>query len=221
MRLTVAAVWTGSKYEPAYVQRLFNMVHRHLPEHEKVCLTDHRQSELPLGVRRVDVTPDKLPGWWAKMRLYDPVWRTDQRVIYLDLDTVIVGDISPLSTMTDPLSICGSFTRAAGHPTWPCRYGSCAQVINPSLDDMIWRRFSAKRAEIMARCGGFGDQMAVEELYPSATILQGVMPRGFFLDRRGLMANRIIQPAETRVVVFGGQVRPHNCGVKWAQDAWR
>lgn len=95
--LTVVCVlWQGDfrgrNYGPEWVYRLKRMVARNLPvDHRFVCL-----SNVPrLDVETIQI-PDYPPGWWAKLRLFDPALadRLGPRCLYLDLDTLITGDLS-------------------------------------------------------------------------------------------------------------------------------
>ena len=104
--MIVACVRNGTKYGTDYVYRLRAMVERHLKvPHWFVCLTD-RPDELP-DVVTVDIKRHGLPGWFAKMALFEPTWRNGQRVIYFDLDTVICGDLKPLAALAVELMALG------------------------------------------------------------------------------------------------------------------
>lgn len=73
-------------YTPAHVRWLRDQVAKHLPEpHRFVCLTDavvHGVETIPLQ--------SNLPGWWSKMELFNEF----ESAFYIDLDTVIVGDLT-------------------------------------------------------------------------------------------------------------------------------
>lgn len=82
MNLTVACVNHGNYLGQGqrYVDTLRAMVSRHLQrKHDFVCLED-------VG---------KYSGWWAKIELFRP-GRFSGRVLYLDLDSVVVGDLTPI-----------------------------------------------------------------------------------------------------------------------------
>lgn len=101
--LTVACVWVAGPvaYTADYVRRLRRMVTRYLERpHRFVCLTD-RPSELP-DVETIAIesfagqVPDNGAGYWAKVRLFDPAVGFASRVLYLDLDVLVVGDLAPI-----------------------------------------------------------------------------------------------------------------------------
>ena len=82
MRLTVACVNHGNYLGRGdeYVRRMQSMVSRHLSQpHEFVVLRDE----------------GALSGWWSKIELFRP-GRFVGRVLYLDLDSVVVGSLDAL-----------------------------------------------------------------------------------------------------------------------------
>jgi len=89
---TIATVLkSGGVYHEGYVLNL----HRQLMSVQKqlcnfVCLTD-----MVLKSKQIATLPlqDNLPGWWSKIEVFQLVGT----VIYLDLDTAVFCDLSPLA----------------------------------------------------------------------------------------------------------------------------
>ncbi len=215
--LIVACVRTGTRYPIDYVERLRNMVSRYLLQpYRFVCLTD-RPQETCRDVEFVDVSNLDLPRWWAKMALFRRAWRGNARVVFLDLDTVIIGPLSPLAEVRADFAICENFTRASGNLNWPCRYGSCVMVIGAGWHEALWNVFNQRR-DLMTTFARFGDQKAIEELYPCASLLQPMLGPDYFMGYRQITERR---PRHTSVVNFGGNSKPHNCHIKWVEEAWR
>lgn len=214
--LIVACVRTGDAYPFHYVTKLISMVGRHLKlPHSFVCLTD--QAQRCDGATFVDVREIGLPGWWAKMVLFEPTWRQRSQIIYIDLDTVIVGDLSPLVGVPGEFAICESFTRLAGNTGYPCRFNSSVMMIGGGQCAFVWERFERQRGRLMEKHQPYGDQAAIEELYPDALLLQRFVPKGFFLNYRHLT---MIPPKGAAMVNFGGTHKPHNCPIPWVQREW-
>jgi hypothetical protein len=212
----VACVRTGIKYPFAYVEKLRNMVARHMPQpYEMVCLTDQR--ERCEGVTFIDVLTIGLVGWWAKMILFEPAWRGRSQIIYFDLDTVIVGDIAQLVGVPDEFAILESPVRVAGNPSYPCKYNSSVMVVGSGRCAHVWQAFDRRRSRLMLEHDRYGDQAAIQELYPDAGILNRLMPKGFFLNYRNLT----MSVPSAAVINFGGSHRPHNCPIPWVQQAWQ
>lgn len=220
--MIVACVRTGEKYPVHYVHRLKMMVTKHLTRpHRFICFTDRPEDLKGSGVTALSINEFKLKSWWGKMALFAHEWRQAHRVLYFDLDTVIVGSLNPLADLEIDFGICANFTRASGNLDWPCRYGSCVMTIGPAYDGEMFKRFWSDRWEIMARAGQFGDQKAIEELEPNATMLQACLPSGFFLGYRDLDERQSSPPQNCSIVVFAGRKKPHNCEIPWVRQAWK
>jgi hypothetical protein len=173
--LIIACVNTGTKYVFDHVINLRNAVARHLKiPYTMVCLTDQRQR--CSGVAFVDIAALELHGWWGKMALFEPMWRDNSKVVYLDLDSKIVGDISPLAAVPGEFSILA----APNYPINTHRFDSSAMVIGGGQCGFVWERFDRWHVELMTQYRGSGDKAVIQELYPSAQILQAILPKDFF-----------------------------------------
>jgi hypothetical protein len=92
-------------YTIEYVARLRDMVWRWIDRPFRfVCLTD-RPWEMPEGVASIPVA--KMPGFapWTKLELFNPARQWEGRVLYLDLDTLIVAPLAPILDMAAPFAI--------------------------------------------------------------------------------------------------------------------
>ena len=80
-------------YTSEWVLRLQAMVRKWLPmEHTFVCLTN---VEIP-GCNVIPLQ-HHWPGWWSKLELFRPdLFGKEDRVLYLDLDVVVVASLEPL-----------------------------------------------------------------------------------------------------------------------------
>jgi hypothetical protein len=170
--LIVACVRTGPIED---VIKLRNAVARHmLRPYTMVCLTD--QPEQCEGVTFVDVAVVGLTGQWIKMLLFEPLWRERKKVICLDLGVTVVSDIAPLADVPGEFAICG----VAG------KYNSSAMVIGGGMAGFVWQRFERQADALMAQHRRVED--CIEALYPDATFLQWVLPKGFFGADRAAVA---------------------------------
>jgi hypothetical protein len=106
VRLTVACVlWVGDfegrHYSPAWVYRLRDQVAAHLPlAHRFVCLSN---VDVP-GVETIPLVTG-WPGWWAKVEIFNPALDLGNRVVYLDLDVFVTGDLTPIARFPFPLAL--------------------------------------------------------------------------------------------------------------------
>jgi hypothetical protein len=187
-------------------------------EHRFICLTD--QPDEVAGVENIDIRAYGLTGWWAKMLLFHPLIRGHGRVVYLDLDTVIVNSLDRLTRWNGDFGICENFTKLAGHATWPCAYGSCVMSFADDWGAFVLEKFLDDKERYMSLAGKYGDQLVIEKLVPWAELLQNKLPRGFFLNKRDLHKYPNHPPFEASLVIFGGSVRPDNCRIEWVKQVW-
>jgi len=93
----VVCLTHGNKYPWEYVEKLYSMVTRHssAPVRFHVMTEEHRAVPAHMIKHTLTHWPD-ISGpnlaWWYKMQLFD-LRRFSNRMLYLDLDLVIVGDL--------------------------------------------------------------------------------------------------------------------------------
>lgn len=144
--LTVACVYVQGPYPytAEYVTRLERMVRRHLArKHWFVCLTD-RPNELPSTIETIPIAPltGIVPrngeGYWNKVRLFDPaVGLNTGRILYLDLDTLIVSDLAPIVDFPAPFALTTDALVAERAHLTTDRYGRrLVRKFNSSV--MVW-----------------------------------------------------------------------------------
>ncbi len=105
--VNVLCIKWGKKYGPDYVNRLHNMVRRHLSlPFRFVCLTDDAEGIEP-GVEVLPIPPigfdefDRREPWtfahgWLKLTSFaNPLYDLKGRTLFLDLDIVIVDSLDP------------------------------------------------------------------------------------------------------------------------------
>ncbi len=104
---TVACVFVKGEYPYTveYVERLYGMVTRWMDRPFRfVCLTDQPWL-FKMPIETVPVT--KLAGFapWTKLELFNPARGWTGRVLYLDLDTLIVAPLAEILDQPAPFAI--------------------------------------------------------------------------------------------------------------------
>ena len=100
-RIVLCMKW-GTKYGPEYVNRLYAMVRRHLRgDFGFVCLTDRsegiRAEVMCRPIPPLDLPPGIPERGWNKLTTFAAdLHGLSGTALFLDLDVVIVGDITPL-----------------------------------------------------------------------------------------------------------------------------
>jgi hypothetical protein len=146
-----------------------------------------------------------LKGWWQKLRLFRPGMFADGLVVFFDLDTIIVDDISALSEYAGDFATLQDFWRPGG-------IGSGVMLFRSGFGEHIWNDF-AKAG--FPQSDPRGDQHWLER-YQRPDILQDMFP-GMFHSYKTTCTNGV--PAGARVVCFHGRPRPHEAK-GWPQEYW-
>lgn len=100
--LIIASVLkTGGIYTAEYVNRLANAVNRNITiPYKFVCITDLPQSNFRENVHQTISFAQNYPKWWGKVELFRNNIFANHRVVYLDLDTLIIDNIDFLYSYT-------------------------------------------------------------------------------------------------------------------------
>jgi hypothetical protein len=219
-------MWRGTglmrrDYRAAHVNALARAIRRHTPlPHRFVCITDEQEERFDAEVEVMPTPADALalarirtPEGPAFPSCYRRLWTFSReaqqiapRVLMLDIDAVVVGDLTPLLTRQEdfvgwrPASPWGS-THRLGGGTWLLRTGSRADV---------WTEFAADPfAAILkaARAGCRGSDQAwltykLSGRCPAWTSEDGVHS---IRDMKLTMAQ---PPKGARIVHFNGKRKP-------------
>lgn len=151
-KTTVLCVRFGNKYGREYVERLRNMVSRHMTvPYEFVCLTDDQH---PIeGVKSIcQPNANYNKGWWHKTHMFDGNLPLSGRILYFDLDVVIHSNIDKLAMYhRDQFLGIHDFNRKF-YPSW--KYlNSSVMAWNHGTQNQIYSQFKQTPAEAMRMQG--------------------------------------------------------------------
>ena len=211
--LTVACVMVGD-YEgrgAEYVHILKDMVTRNLRDvpFRFVCITD-------ITIPGVECWPIfeatkgyKLTGWWAKLAMFELL--RDQRVLYFDLDTAIVGPLEPLVE-----SLAGVPFAAIADPNLQAMICSAVMYWEGDHSDIYldWLDSGSPKEFPVS----IGDQAWIYSRRPDCDRIQVLAPdllKSYKLDK---LSEGV--PEECSVVYFHGKPRPHTLK-NWVADIWK
>ena len=104
------------------------MVARHMSlPYQFVCLTD--QPERCEGVIFIDVARGGFAGLVGQVGAVRAGLAAGSQIIYIDLDTVIIGDLAPLGDVPHEFAILESQCRRPAITSYPCKYNSSVMTI--------------------------------------------------------------------------------------------
>lgn len=207
--LHICCVRAGEAFSPAYVSILYDMVRRNLGEGfegEFVCFTD-QPDELEPGIVKRPL-PAALPGWWSKIALHKRgVFPDGDRVLFLDLDTLITGRLDEIASYDGSFAILRDFYRPDG-------LQSAVMAWEAGTTSHIWDSYEA------AGCpqdDERGDQAWIERSeLTTAVRLQDRFP-GLFVSYKQIKG----PPDRASVVCFHGLPRPHEVTDGWVPQVWK
>ena len=142
----------GTKYGPDYVNRLYGMVRRHLRgEFRFVCLTD-RSEGVRTEVQCLPIPdlalPDGLPerGWKKLTTFAADLYGLKGTALFLDLDVVIVDDMTPFFEHPGDFLIIHDWKRP-----WRITGNSSVYRFELGTHPEVLERFRAEHENIRAR----------------------------------------------------------------------
>jgi len=179
-----------------YVDKLFHGISRHMPSDWRgVCLTDDPEC-VPWGIDWIEA-PANARGWWAKLGLFKPgAFPQGERVVFFDLDTMIVGDLSDIAGYQGRFAMLRDI---AGSP-----YGSGVMAFEAGACDHIWKKWVGAGRPTTER----GDQEWIGRMEPDCDALNHLYP-GQLVSFKMDVAPQGRKPPDARVIYFHGRPRPH------------
>ncbi|MEF3109203.1 hypothetical protein QFI91_08890 [Raoultella sp. WB_B2P2-3] len=203
----VTVLRSGGDYNHDHVQWLY----KQLPDNiEKICFTD---LIIP-GVQTIKLT-ENLPGWWSKIEIFDPQ-KVDDDIFYIDLDVVVVGDITDILQNTRLTMLSDFF--------FPQKTKNSAIMRIPHEEKFkVWEAFRRYPQLFMTRYQSGGDQEFISKIYPQASIWQDILPGQIVSYKKHVISKKKNEhaigngsvPVGTRIVCFHGKPRPWDCGEVW------
>lgn len=196
--LTVVCIKVGNKYDARYVNKLQNMVARHLTiPHDFVCITDDF-----VDVNCKCILPeDEDNGWWTKLTLFkDEPYGITGPMLYLDLDIVIRENINSFVKGTHDFQIIQDWLLPM--------YNSSVFYLENGARQYVWDSYiqNPESAQLNSK-GGDQDwitQKAKGAIWPDEWI-------------KSYKVNNFKE--EGKIVVFHGKPKPHECD-GWVEKEW-
>lgn len=207
---------------PTYLRRLYLGCARHLKQpHTFHTITD--SPEAVFGALKdyanVGGAPylhqvgdaEDVPGWWMKLKLFDPSVGLKGKTLYLDLDNVIAGDLTPLLALADPDEIV--MADDVVHPRLP---NGGMLLCYPERWRELWTDYAAAPQRTRARFATWPH--ASDQAYIAAAVrerrgfepllAQEHLPAGFILNARAELEQGA-EWAQTRLVIGSWDPKPH------------
>lgn len=193
-----------------YVNILANCVARNISDktvYKFICFTDTPQGiDIDVDIRPLPV--DGLDGWWNKLSLFkEGLFPDGDRILYLDLDTIITSGLDDIVKYDGEFAILRDFIRQEGCQSsvmaWPVK--SNAWIIWDA-----WVNAGMPKTDE-------GDQKWIEKMV-NPDFLQDLFPNCFVSYKLGATTGI---PKNCRMVIFHGKPRPHEITDGWIPKVWK
>lgn len=164
----------------------------------------------------------KIPGCLCRLRIFSPGWQAKHgiaegdRIVSLDLDMVITGQLDPLFDRDDPFLIL-----MGANASNPCKYnGSIFSFIAGYRPD-VWSDFSLDAARAVPFYSFPDDQAFLYHKIPDAKGWQAGSESGAYAFRKPGWPNGEELPKDARLVAFPGWRDPeHFKHIDWIKQNW-
>lgn len=236
MLIVVTYLW-GNKYGAEDVRKLAAGLRRHMQEPYTFVLVsddlvrrgfDH---QLPDGCNAVWSIPEQdrplteIPGCFARLRLFDPDWQQahdivdGDRIVSMDLDNVITGDLYPPFHRPEPFLIL-----KGANAVNPCPYNGSVWMLRAGYRPDVWADFSIEAAsKVPFYAPAYpDDQSWFHHKMPNAAGWNVGPQSGIYGFQKPGWPGGDDLPKDARLVAFFGWRSPEKFKhLNWVQEHWR
>lgn len=233
MALLITTWLWGDKFGPTDVAKLAAGVRRHLTQpHRFLCFAENADG---LTVETVEIRDKHLlqvPGCYARLRMFDPQFQRNialiegDRLVNIDLDTVITGELDPPFNRIEPFVIM-----QGGNAANPCPYNGALMMLRAGAHPEVWTDFSIEAAARVPFYEFPDDQGWLWHKVPNAAGWKCGIESGVFVFHKpgwpgwekgtGKIGNDRL-PAGARLVTFSGWRSPKRFEhLGWVRENWR
>jgi len=192
----VACVKYGTKYGSEYVNKLFGAVTRNTT----VPFTFHCFTDDTSGLNSNIVTHElpytNVSGWWQKLYLFSNELNITGRMFFLDLDTLIVGNIDHYLTQESGFIVLRDLWAGGDN------VGSAIMSFDIGKHTHIWETFIQNPIAAIHDLYPHGDQKWVQRQQPTRTYWQDIFPSEI-VSFKSQCRNGI--PPLTKIICFHGK----------------
>lgn len=203
----------GDKYSTEYAARLFAGAREHI-----------KQPFIPGLLSPIDEDRflTQIPGCFARLRLFDPIWQghlginPGDRIVCIDLDVVVTGALDDLFDHDDPFAIL-----QGANASNPCPYNGSIWQLRAGYRPDVWSDFSIEAARAVPHDKFPDDQAWFAHKLPDAARWRVGAESGIYAFKKPGWPKGDDLPADARLVCFPGARDPSQfTHIDWVQKNW-
>jgi len=217
--INILSVKWGTKYSRKYVNNLYKGVKANIKiPYTFNCFTDN-PSGLDSGIITYPL-PAGIPYWWNKLYLFSKDMPLKGRMFYIDLDTVITGDISKIASTDEPFVLLQDVYHKEG-------WGSGLMAWDTDKVDVshLWENYYPRAQSIHEKYWPHGDQVWIQQHLGLKPAIWQNLYRGEILSLKVDCIRYIDKPSKAKIVFYHGKpsieesIRMPN--FKWIKRYWK
>jgi hypothetical protein len=224
--LTICTWLWGTKYTTTYVERLHRGLKRNLrqPFRFMILTEPDRIANFSSGIERhaiPDLELTTIKGCFARLRMFDANWQQEcginDRLVCLDLDLVLTGELDVLFNRAEPLVIF-----QGANAVNPCPYNCSVMMMQPGAYSELWDDFSLEKVKKIPRYTFPDDQGWLWYRAPGAAAWHVGHRSGIYaFHKPGWPRGTDNLPIDARMVAFFGHRDPAQfTHLPWIQQHW-
>lgn len=202
----------GRKYPFEYVERLRAGVARHLKADHEFRVFSPDEGYEPLQA-----------GCFVRLRAFDPYWQQamainpGDRIVCIDLDTVVTGELDPLFAGPEPFKIL-----LGANASNPCRMNGSIWYVDAGHRPDVWSDFSLEAAAKISHFSFPDDQGWMDSKMPDAAGWQVGPASGIYAFCKPGWPKGDALPKNARIVAFPGWRDPSKfVHLDWVRSNWK
>lgn len=206
----------GGDYSVSYVNHIAKSISKNTNiDYKFYCLTDCNTGFVP-EVNRVIPLKHGLEKWWSKIELFSSDIFEEERIFYLDLDTMIVKNIDEI------LQYNGNFL---GLRDFYHQYGLGSGIMawrnGDPLASRIYEIFMENPAYVMNNNRG-GDQQFINGVMGNyIEYAQDAFPDRICSYKKDcVLDGKVTMPEKSEIICFHGKPRPHQVNDPQIKKYW-
>jgi hypothetical protein len=211
--LIICAWQWGNKYGPEYAERLKRGFAKHCPE-------PHRFEVVKPYAEDENLT--NIQGCFARLRMFDPQWQDDygivegDRVVCVDLDAIVTGDLFPLFHRAEDFIILQGANAAN-----PCPYNGSLWLLRAGYRPDVWTDFTPDAARRVPFYKFPEDQAWLAHKLPNANGWISGASSGVYAFKKPGWPEGDGLPKDARFVCFPGSRDPSQfTHLDWVKRHW-
>lgn len=223
--LSVITWLWGTKYGPDDVYRLARRLRECLTMPYKFVAFSDREfdGQNLVDVRSIPESDRHLMdrSCFVRLRMFDPNWQQTHgfkdKIISLDLDTVIVRNINDLFTTPDSFMILRKVNSVNPNP-----FNCSVMMLRGGSHQQVWSQFSVQQASRVPYHEFPDDQGWIWHMLPNSKGWDAGKSSGIYgFKKPGWPPGSTSLPDQAKIVAFIGHRKPeHYPGLQWIKRYW-